>query len=217
VVSNILKVALYARVSTKQHGQDVETQLIPLRAEVQRRGWHLFDTYEDTGWSGSKERRPQLDRLMADARKHAFDVVMVARFDRFARSTKHLISALEEFQHLGVDFVSMNEAIDTSTPVGELLFTLIAAIAKFERELIRERTRMGVERARLQGKKLGRPTVLVDRIRLCERIASGESIARVAKTCGISRDTVRRIVASSRCAGEKAGAQTVESLQRAAP
>ena len=109
------------------------------------------------GWSGAKERRPQLDRLMADAKRKKFDVVLVARFDRFARSTKHLLTALGEFQSLGINFMSHSESIDTSTPVGKMAFIMVGAVAEMERSLIRERVLAGVDRARRQGKKLGRP------------------------------------------------------------
>ena len=111
----------------------------------------------DLGWSGAKERRPQLDRLMADAKRKKFDVVLVARFDRFARSTKHHLTALGEFQSLGINFMSHSESIDTSTPVGKMAFIMVGAGAEMERSLIRERVLAGVDRARRQGKKLGRP------------------------------------------------------------
>jgi len=190
-----MRVALYARVSTKQHGQDPETQLVPLREHGAYKHYQVTGEYVDLGWSGSKDKRPQLDRLMADARKRKFDVVLVARFDRFARSTRHLLSALEEFRSLQINFVSLNENIDTSTAMGKMVFTMVGAIAEFERELIRERVQAGVDRARKQGKRLGRPSVLVDRQRICDEVARGQSIAKVAKEAGISRSTVRSIIA----------------------
>jgi DNA invertase Pin-like site-specific DNA recombinase len=107
------RVALYARVSTKNNGQDPETQLIALREYAGHRGMTVTDEYVDVGISGAKDRRPELDRLMTDARRRRFDIVLVTRFDRFARSTKHLVLALEEFSSLGIDFVSLNESIDT--------------------------------------------------------------------------------------------------------
>lgn len=209
------RIALYARVSTKQHSQNPETQLIPLREYASQRGLEIVNEFVDLGWSGAKERRPQLDRMMAAARRRQFDAVIVWRFDRFARSTKHLVTALEEFRSLNVDFVSMTEAIDTSTPIGEVLFTIMSAFAQLERALIRERVQAGIERAKQEGKKLGRPTVLVDRVKVAERIAAGESIAKVARESGIARGTVRAIVAAE--TGKKAEMEPVKSLQSITP
>src|ERR1051326_2567798 len=152
-----MRVALYARVSTAHHSQDPMTQLLPLRDHAALRGLSIVEEYVDLGWSGSKERRPNLDRPMADARRKKFAAVLVARFDRFARSVSHLLKALSEFQTLSIDFVSLNEQIDTSTPMGRMVFTILAAVAELERELIRERVQAGVDRARRQGKRLGRP------------------------------------------------------------
>ena len=194
------RAALYARVSTKQHSQDPETQLMPLRDHATARGLTVVGEYVDLGWSGSKERRPQLDRLMADVRAGKIDIVIVARFDRFARSVRHLLTALSEFQKCGVDFVSLNEQIDTSTNIGKLVFTILAALAEFERELIRERVRAGVDRARRQGIKLGRPTVLVDTVKINERRTAGQTISQIARETGIARSTVRTHLAPSRSA-----------------
>lgn len=205
----MMRVGLYARVSTKQHGQDPETQLMPLRDFAKARQWEVGATYVDLGWSGSKERRPQLDRMMADARRKQFDAVLVWRFDRFARSTKHLLTALAEFQSFGVDFISMSESIDTSTPVGKMVFTILGAVAEMERSLIRERVQAGVERAKRQGKRLGRPSVLVDRVRIQERIAAGVPISVVARDAGIARSTVRAIAAGGGKAEHWAGENPV--------
>jgi len=187
------RVALYVRVSTKNNGQDPETQLLALREYAGHRGMTVIDQYVDLGISGAKDRRPELDRLMADARRRRFDVVLVARFDRFARSTKHLVLALEEFNVLGIDFVSLNESIDTSTPMGKMIFTVIGAVAELERSLIRERVMMGLERARRQGKKLGRPRRLLDRQRVDALRAYGLSLRQIAITLNLSKDTVARI------------------------
>src|ERR1051325_75777 len=147
------RAGLYMRISTKGHGQTTDTQALALREYAGHRGFQIIDEYRDEGISGAKDRRPALDRLMADARKRRFDAVLVARFDRFARSTKHLVLALEEFSNLGVDFISLNEAVDTSSPMGRMVFTLIAAVAELERSIIRERVQAGVDRAKRQGKK----------------------------------------------------------------
>src|SRR6185295_19216890 len=157
---------LYARVSTKNNGQNPETQLIPLREYASNHGLTIVNEFVEHGISGAKERRPRLDALMADASKGKFDAVIVWKFDRFARSTRHLVQALEEFQSLGIHFVSLTEAIDTSTPMGRMVFTVLGAVAELERSLICERVASGLARARKQGKQLGRPKVIVDRERV---------------------------------------------------
>jgi DNA invertase Pin-like site-specific DNA recombinase len=123
------KVAIYSRVSTTNHGQDVKVQTRDLEQFAQARGWQLFDSYLDTGISGSKDSRPELNRLMADAHKRRFDVVVVWRFDRFARSVSHLPRALETFNSLGIAFVSLSEQMDTTTPAGKMVFTVVGAAA----------------------------------------------------------------------------------------
>ena len=149
------RVALYARVSTSD--QTTESQLLDLRRYIRDRGWQPFNEYTDDGISGTKDSRPALNQLMDDACKRRFDVVLVWRFDRFARSTKHLILALEEFRNLGIDFVSYQENIDTSSPLGGAIFTIISAVAQLERDIIAERVKAGLRRARERGKRLGRP------------------------------------------------------------
>ncbi len=171
------RVALYARVSTK-NGQDPETQLLALREYAKARRLEVFAEYVDVGISGSKEKRPSLNRLMKDARKRRFDAVLVARFDRFARSTRHLVLALEEFNALGVDFISLSESIDTSTPMGKMVFTVIAAVAELERSIIRERVIMGLQRAVAQGKRIGRPAARLDYDELQALRAKGLSYSR---------------------------------------
>ncbi len=149
------RVAIYARVSTTD--QSTESQLLDLRRYVSDRGWQTFREYCDNGISGTKDSRPALNELMGDAKKRKFDAVLVWRFDRFARSTRHLINALEEFKNLGIDFVSYQENIDTSSPLGGAIFTIISAVAQLERDIIAERVKAGLRRAVENGKQLGRP------------------------------------------------------------
>ncbi len=139
------RVALYARVSTTD--QSTDSQLLDLRRYVRERGWNIFKEYVDEGISGTKDSRPALNELMNDAKKRRFDVVLVWRFDRFARSTKHLILALEEFKNLGIYFVSYQENIDTSSPFGSAIFTIISAMAQLERDIIAERVKAGLKGA----------------------------------------------------------------------
>jgi len=146
----------------------------------------------DIGVSGAKDRRPELDQLMADAQRRRFDVVLVARFDRFARSTKHLVLALEQFQVLRIDFISVSECIDTSTPMGRMVFTVIAAVAELERSLIRERVVMGLNRAKKNGTRLGRPRVKVDAEAVLRLRAEGRSWRNIAHTLAISRGAAQR-------------------------
>jgi DNA invertase Pin-like site-specific DNA recombinase len=186
------RAALYMRVSTKGHGQTTDTQAIALREYAERRGFQIVDEYRDEGISGAKDRRPAVDRLMADARKRRFDAVLVARFDRFARSTKHLVLALEEFSSLGIDFISLNESIDTSSPMGRMVFTVIAAVAELERSIIRERVQAGVDRARKQGGKIGRPRVEVNPHYIVALRSDGLSWNEIAEKLGVGRGTVCR-------------------------
>jgi DNA invertase Pin-like site-specific DNA recombinase len=188
--------ALYARVSTKQKTQNPETQLMQLREYAQNRGLDVYDEYVDVGISGSKDRRPQLDKLMKDSRNRKFDAVIVFRFDRFARSTRHLVTALEEFQTLGVHFISLSEAIDTSTPMGKMVFTVIGAVAELERDIIRERVIAGLERARRQNKQLGRPRRVFDRNKAVSLRRKGKSIREIAIALGVGKDAIHSAIRS---------------------
>src|SRR5689334_26770 len=176
---------LYARVSTKNNGQNPESQLLPLRDYASNRGLTVVAEYVDHGVSGAKERRPRLDALMTAARKGQFDTVIVWKFDRFARSTRHLVQALEEFQSLGIHFISLTESIDTSTPMGRMVFTVLGAVAELERSLICERVASGLARARKQGKTLGRPKVIVDREKVRQLRAQGNSVRTIAAQLGL--------------------------------
>ena len=160
----MFRAGLYARVSTSNGQQDPEMQLRELREYAERRGWQIAEEYIDEGVSGSKDSRPALNRLVNDAHRRRFEAVLVWRFDRFARSVSHLLRALENFQALGVDFVSLSENVDTSTPTGKMVFTVLGAVAELERSLIIERVKAGLRNARSKGKRLGRPGVVVDRV-----------------------------------------------------
>jgi DNA invertase Pin-like site-specific DNA recombinase len=185
-----MKAAVYARVSTPDK-QDPEMQLRELREYCQRRGWEIEREYVDVGVSGARERRPQLDRLLADCRKRFTDAVVVYRYDRFARSLRQLVNALCEFDSLGIQFISVHEGVDTSTSNGRLVFGIFASIAEFERELIRERVRSGIAAARARGKQLGRPPCQVDVSKVAALRAEGRSWRAVARELGIGVATAR--------------------------
>ncbi len=187
-----MKAAIYARVSTANNGQSPEMQLRELRDYCQRRGWDVAGEYVDAGISGAKEKRPALDRLMADAHRRRFDAVVVWKFDRFARSVSHLLRALETFLALGIEFVSLSEQVDTSTPTGKMVFTVLGAVAELERSLIAERVRAGLRNARAKGKRLGRPRAVVDAARIGRLRASGKPWRAIARELGVSTRTVRR-------------------------
>jgi DNA invertase Pin-like site-specific DNA recombinase len=184
--------AIYARVSTTNHGQDVSMQTRDLEQFAQARGWRLVDSYVDLGISGSKDKRPQLDRLMVDAHKRRFDIVIVWRFDRFARSVSHLLRALETFQALGIAFVSLSEQMDTTTPTGKMIFTVLGAVAELERSLIVERVKAGLRNARAKGKKLGRPRKTVDAVKFAGLRAQGLSLRSIASELGVGLATLHR-------------------------
>lgn len=159
-MKNGARAAIYCRVSTKKKGQDPFMQLREIRAYCKRRGWKVSKEYIDDGVSGTKESRPALDELMRDCRKRLVSAVIVYRYDRFARSLLFLVKALSEFDSLGIDFISLHEGVDTTSPNGRLIFGIFASIAGFERDLIVQRIKSGLELARVRGKRLGRPPVL---------------------------------------------------------
>ena len=185
------RAAIYARVSTR-NGQNPEMQLAELRAYCQRRGWEIAGEFVDNGISGAKESRPELNRLLADCQKRLVDAVVVYRYDRFARSLRQLVNALEEFRSLGIDFISLHEGVDTSTPNGRLVFGIFASIAEFERELIRERVRSGIAAAKARGKRLGRPRAAVDAHRIAFLRAQGLSWRAISRQTGLSKGTAQR-------------------------
>jgi DNA invertase Pin-like site-specific DNA recombinase len=185
-----VRAALYARCSTHDKGQDPELQLQPLREYCQRRGFEIAGEYVDNGVSGVKDRRPQLDRLMASARKRQIDIILVWKLDRFGRSLKQLVTALDELSGLGVGFISYQDNLDLTTAQGRLMFHIIGAMAEFERELIKERVKAGLENARRKGKKLGRkPVPPIDRdkvVALFERDSS-LSVRKIVKRLACRR------------------------------
>jgi DNA invertase Pin-like site-specific DNA recombinase len=191
-----MRAAIYARVSTADGHQSPEMQVNELREYCQRRGWEIAGEYVDAGISGAKDRRPELDRLNADAHRRRFDCVVVWKFDRFARSVSHLLRALETFKALGIEFVSYSEQMDTSTPSGKMVFTVLGAVAELERSLIVERVKAGLRNARAKGKRLGRPRVIVDARRIAALRKSGASWATICHETGLSKGTAQRAILS---------------------
>jgi len=189
-----MRAALYARISTSNNGQSPEMQLRELREHCVRRGWTVAGEYVDSGVSGTKDSRPELDRMIADAHRRRFDAVVVWKFDRFARSVSHLLRALDTFRVLGVEFVSLSESLDTATPAGRMVFTVLGAVAELERSLIAERVRAGLRNAKAKGKHLGRPRVAMDARRVAALRAEGHSWRTVARELGVSERSIRRAV-----------------------
>ena len=190
-----IRAALYARISTINHGQDPEIQLRELRDYCQRRGFTITGEYVDRGISGSREKRPALDKLLSDCRRRLVDAVVVYRYDRFARSLRQLVNSLEEFRALNIEFISIHEGVDTSTPNGRLVFGIFASIAEFERELIRDRVRSGLAAAKAKGKRIGRPRVAVNAARVASLRQQGRSWAEITQETGISKGTAQRALA----------------------
>lgn len=191
----IKRVGLYARVST-MHGQDPNVQLRELREYCQRRGFEIAEEFVDKGISGTRERRPALDNLMIACRKRLIDAVVVYRYDRFARSLRQLVNALEDFRSLDIDFISIHEGVDTSTANGRLVFGIFASIAEFERELIRDRVRSGLAAAKARGKHVGRPRIIVSASACALLRQQGRSWAEITRETGISKGTAQRAIAA---------------------
>ena len=185
-----MRAAIYARVSTFE--QEPENQLQELRRYVEARGWTGTE-FVDRGVSGAKDKRPALDALLKDAKRRRFDVLVCWRLDRLGRNLKHLVTLLEELQAVGVAFVSLGEGIDCTTPAGKLQLHILAALAEFERERIRERVLAGLARAKAQGKRLGRP-----RSRPAVIAVPGGSVRAAAAVWGVSKSTAARWIAEGR-------------------
>ena len=193
-----MRSAIYARVSTSDQRPEIQTER--LRQYTTARGFEVTGEFVDHGVSGAKASRPALDRLMAAARKREVDAVVVVKLDRLARSVHHLTQLTAELEALGVGLVVVDQAIDTTTPSGRLLFHMLGAIAEFERDLIRERTRAGVEAARRRGKRIGRPEACDRRAR--ERIVrlskvGSKSLREIGEMVGVSKSTVGRVLAQA--------------------
>ncbi len=190
------RAALYVRVSTKE--QHPEAQLGPLREYAESRGFDVVGEFVDHGISGAKNSRPALDSMLAAARRRDLDIIVIAKLDRLARSVRHLVTVASELDVLGVDLVVRDQAFDTSTPTGRLLFHVLGSIAEFERDLIRERTQAGLELARKRGKRFGRPlaTDAKQRKRIIRLRTSGHSLRTIAERVGVGRGTVERVLAA---------------------
>jgi DNA invertase Pin-like site-specific DNA recombinase len=186
-----MKAAIYARVSSSNHGQDVSMQLRELREYCERRGLDIAGEYTDTA-SGAKDSRPELNRLMADAKQRRFDAVCVWKLDRFGRSLRHLVNALADLESLGVCFISIKDNLDLSTPSGRLMFQIIGAMAEFERALIQERVKAGLRNARAKGKRLGRPSKGVDAAVVGRMRSQGATWRGIAKQLGVGLATLHR-------------------------
>ena len=190
------RAAIYARVSTPD--QHLENQILDLRKLAAQRGFEVVREYTDNGISGSKAKRPGLDSMMADARRGEFSVVLVAAFDRIARSTKNFLEVVDELSSLRIEFVSAREAIDTSGPMGRMFLTMVGSIAELERSLIVERVKAGMRRFVADGGRLGRAPLSIDRDALVRDRQAGMSLTEVAKKYGISRASVVRVVRAAK-------------------
>jgi DNA invertase Pin-like site-specific DNA recombinase len=196
--------AIYARVSTQD--QNCEMQVRELREYAVRRGWNLVAEYVDTGWSGAKASRPQLDRLMKDARQHRFDVVMVWKLDRWGRSLVQSLQSVQELASMGIRFIAITQNIDTdqSNPMSRFMLHIFGAFAEFEREMIRERVCAGVRNAKRKGKQLGRKRVIFDRGKAHEMHVSGASVREISTALKVGRGTVHRFLLSQKPIGRGA-------------
>jgi DNA invertase Pin-like site-specific DNA recombinase len=198
MTDRLLRAALYARVSTTNHGQDVGLQLDELRQVAAQRGWEIAGEYIDRGISGSKEARPALDRMMADAQAGRIDVVAIWKLDRLGRSLRNLLVLIESLTAAGVDLASVRDpGMDTTTPTGRLLLQLLGCFAEYERQLLRERVIAGVRRAQAAGKHCGRPRVEMDLRPALAMLSQGHGLKTTAKALGVSRATLRRRLAEA--------------------
>jgi DNA invertase Pin-like site-specific DNA recombinase len=202
------RAALYCRVSTAD--QNPDTQLLDLREFAKQRGFEIVGEYTDV-ISGAKSKRPGLDRLMSDARRHRFDVVLVAAFDRIARNVRHFLEVLDELNHLNIEFVSHRENIDTGGPLGRAMVVIVGAIAELERSLIVERVKAGMRRAKLEGRRIGRTPLNINREQVVQDRRSGMSLTKVASKHHISRASVCRLMREAGASSTRVIAQTPQT------
>jgi DNA invertase Pin-like site-specific DNA recombinase len=196
ILPQTTRVAIYARVSTSGQGQDVTMQTRELQKYAEARGWTVTSEYIDEGFSGAKDSRPELNRLMADAKRRKCDAILVWKLDRFGRSLRHLVNAIAELESVGVAFVSFTDNLDLSTPSGRLMFQVIAAMGEFERELIRERVRAGLRNAKAKGRTLGRPGINVDASKIVDMRGRGISMREIATALGCSPAYVHKTLSN---------------------
>ena len=187
----ISKVALYARVSTHDKDQDPENQLMKLRSFSESHGWAVYGDYIDTR-SGADASRPDLDKMLKAARGHAFGAIIIVRLDRMGRSVKNLLNLIDDLKLSNVELICTDQEINTSSPGGKLLFTLLGAISEFELELIRDRTKDGLARARAQGKRLGRPQNAIPTERILELNSQGLSLKKIGRAVGMTPQGVKK-------------------------
>jgi DNA invertase Pin-like site-specific DNA recombinase len=202
--------AIYVRVSTPD--QTIEPQLLDLRQMAAARGYEIVREYSDK-LSGTKSKRPGLDALLSDAKRHRFDVVMVWAFDRMARSVRHFLEVLDELNHLNIEFVSFRESVDTSGPLGRAMVVIVGAIAELERNLIVERVKAGMRRARLEGRQIGRSRLDVNRDQIVSDRRSGMSLTQVAKKHGVSRASICRLMKANSVPSADASTAVLSALQ----
>jgi DNA invertase Pin-like site-specific DNA recombinase len=211
-----MNAALYARISTRDKGQDPEMQLVELREFATKRGWQIAGEFVDIGVSGSKDSRPQLDVMMRLAKARKLDVIAVWKLDRFGRSLRHLVDAVAELKAVGCAFVSLRDNLDLTTPAGRMMFHVIGAMAEFERELIRERVKAGLAHARSKGQELGRPKVRRDHDRdakIIRRMRSdGDSYGEIAGALGRTKSDIYRVCMTLGCQPDDASAASPINL-----
>jgi DNA invertase Pin-like site-specific DNA recombinase len=188
----ISRVAIYARVSTFNQGQDPELQTRELREFAERRGWTIIGEYVDRGVSGSKESRPAMNELLDAVHKRLCDVVLVWKMDRWARSLRNLVNSLADLEARGVAFVSLRDNVDLTTPSGRLMVQIIGAMAEFERALIQERVKAGLRHARARGKCIGRPRIVADGRQVTALRKAGHSWSQISTVTGLSKGTAQR-------------------------
>ncbi len=208
------RAAVYVRVSTAD--QNLDTQLLDLHNMAAQRGFEIVAEYSDK-ISGAKSRRPGLDQLLADARRGKFDILLIWAFDRIARSVRHFLEVLDEMNHLGIEFISFRENVDTGGPLGRAIIVIIGAIAELERNLIKERVKAGMRRARFEGRRIGRAPADVDRNQVLRDRQRRMSLSQIAKVHGVSKATICRILKELQGSGPKGSSPPSPKTQQNRP